>query len=139
MIVTMQNILQWPLKWFFDNEREIFRPPFSRYMEMAQYEWFVIYYIWYIELMNRLNGIKPHPVVFRNVQNKTKIYIFLAFTWEVMLPLLRFYCPKWLDNGQISSQSKLKQSFSMNTNTFDKAEGLTRFQWTIFQAWLGKI
>lgn len=84
--------------------------------------------------MNRLNGIEPHPVVFRNVQNKTKIYIFLALTWEVMLPLLRFYCPKWLDNGQISSQSKLKQSFSMNTNTFDKAEGLTRFQGTIFQA-----
>ena len=77
--------------------------------------------------MNRLNGIKAHPVVFRNVQNKTKIYIFLALTWEVMLPLLRFYCPKWLDNGQISSQSKLKQSFSMNKNTVDKAEGLTQF------------
>ena len=120
-------------KMIFDNEREIFRPPFSRYMEMAQYEWFIIYYIWYIELTNRLNGIKPHPVVFRNVQNKTKIYIFLALTWEVMLPLLRFYCPKWLDNGQISSQSKLKQSFSMNKNTVDKAEGLTRFHWTKFQ------
>ena len=61
----------------------------------------------------RLNGIKPHPVVFRNVQNKTKMYIFLALTLEVMLPLLRFHYPKWLDNGQISSQSKLKQSFSM--------------------------
>ena len=56
-----------------------------------------------------------------------------------MLPLLRFYCPKWLDNGQISSQSKLKQSFSMNKKflyyTFDKAEEFTRFYGTIFRVY----
>lgn len=40
-------------KMIFDNEREIFRPPFSRYMEMAQYMICHILYIIYDILNNR--------------------------------------------------------------------------------------